>query len=87
MRNFIAIWFGALVLVTGCGAPVMRNLNQVDTPSAAVVTALIATGATLLAPNRHVRNVEARYGAMVDFQRPIKVPTVPADVLDRLDRH
>jgi hypothetical protein len=83
MRTFL--FLAALV---GCAGPdpVLRNVPQ---PSAAVVAgavAAVAGAATLAAPNAAAKNA-AEANKPIDDKRPMRPgPSVPGDVLDRLDQ-
>ncbi|MBS1121016.1 MAG: hypothetical protein H6Q90_3244 [Deltaproteobacteria bacterium] len=77
---------GWLGVVAACGDPVLRNVPQ---PNAAVVAgaaAAVAGAATLAAPDAAAKNA-AEANKPTTEKKPLKTgPSVPADVLDRLDQ-
>ncbi|MEJ7601867.1 MAG: hypothetical protein WKG01_28475 [Kofleriaceae bacterium] len=75
---FVAVTLGS------CGGPILRNAPQPNTAKVAGVAAAAAAAVTLADPNAAQRNVEAN--KVPDEKKPQKSgPSVPADVLDRLE--
>jgi hypothetical protein len=86
MQRFIGLWMWLLVLVTGCGAPVLRNAWRPDPSAVAFGTAAVATVISLLDPEGHRRSIEKAYLDAMPEERPMRVTeVVTAEVLDRLD--
>lgn len=78
---------GLLSLVVGCGAPLLADAPRPSTAKVAVAAAGVATALTLADPAGQAQNVEDAYAAELPEDQPLRVKaTVPADVLDRLDR-
>jgi hypothetical protein len=76
-----------VVLVAGCGEPVLRNAPRPNPAAVAGVAAAAAAAVTLASPQTAAQRQEQRQQGEPD-NRGVKVKeTVPADVLDRLDNH
>jgi hypothetical protein len=76
-----------LVLLVACGShdPALRNVPQPSTKAVAGGAAAIAGAATLVDPNGQANRVQEA-NKPDDRTKPMKPgPSVPADVLDRLD--
>ncbi|HEU0029415.1 MAG TPA: hypothetical protein VFQ53_02195 [Kofleriaceae bacterium] len=77
-----------IVMVLGlvaCGEPVLRNAPKPSTPAVAGAAAAVAGAATLAAPDAQARRA-AEANKPSDEKKPVKSgPSVPSDVLDRLD--
>jgi len=71
------------ILLTGCGAPVLRNAPRPDPAYVAAGAAAVAGTLTALDPDGQARNVEGvtAAGAVDD---DVRGDVIPADVLDRL---
>lgn len=73
---FLSLW--------SCGEPILRNAPRPPTAAAAGVAAGAAAAITLADPNAAAKHAEAAKTS--DEKKPVKTgPSVPADVLDRLD--
>lgn len=82
MRAFL---FG-LLLFSGCGGdPVLRNAPRPNTAAVAGAAAGIAGAATLVDPNGQAARVEEAHRTEQQPREQKHGPSVPADVLDRLD--
>lgn len=80
-----SLWI--IVLVAGCGEPVLRNAPKPNPGAVAGVAAAAAAAVTLASPQTAAQRQEQRQQGEPD-NRGVKVKeTVPADVLDRLDQH
>jgi hypothetical protein len=78
---------GLLSFVVGCGAPLLTDAPRPSPAKVAVAAAGVATALTLADPAGQAQNVEDAYVAELPEDKPIPIKaTVPADVLDRLDR-
>ena len=83
MRDYLWI----VVLVAGCGEPILRNAPKPDPGAVAGVAAAAAAAVTLASPQTAAQRQEQRQKGEPD-NRGVKVKeTVPPDVLDRLDQH
>ena len=80
-------WVLILSLCTSlgaCGEPILRNAPRPNTAAAAGVAAGAAAAITLADPNAAAKHAES--AKTPDEKKPQKSgPSVPADVLDRLD--
>src|SRR5262245_32380591 len=75
-----------VVLLCACGEPILKNAPKPDPGAVAGVAAAAAAAATLASPDTAARRQEQLQKDEPD-NRGVKVKeTVPADVLDRLDR-
>ncbi|HET7503082.1 MAG TPA: hypothetical protein VFK02_18805 [Kofleriaceae bacterium] len=80
-----AIWI--LWLACACGEPILRNAPKPDPGAVAGVAAAAAAATTLADPQGAAKRQEQKSRGEPD-DRGVEVrETVPADVLDRLDRH
>lgn len=81
------LWFGLLVLVTGCmRAPMLRNAWRPDPAVVAGASVIAATVTLMFDPEAHRRAVEQAYLDAMPEERPMRVTeVVTAEVLDRLD--
>jgi hypothetical protein len=86
MQRCFGLWLGLLVLVAGCGAPVLRNGWRPDPHAVAIGSLAVATLASLLDPEAHHRRIEQAYLDAMPEERPMRVTEiVTSEVLDRLD--
>jgi hypothetical protein len=76
-----------LVLVVGCGEPVLRNAPKPNPGAVAGVAAAAAAAVTLASPQTAAQRQEQRQQGEPDNRGVTVKESVPADVLDRLDQH
>jgi hypothetical protein len=77
----------ALVLVCGCGGPVLQNAPHPDPGIVAAAAAAAATAATLADPDAAAKHQEQKHDSDDHKPRDVQVnQNVPPDVLDRLDK-
>jgi hypothetical protein len=76
-----------VVLVAGCGEPVLRNAPRPNPGAVAGVAAAAAAAVTLASPQTAAQRQEQRQQGEPDNRGVTVKETVPADVLDRLDHH
>jgi hypothetical protein len=77
------IWI--LVMLCGCGEPILKNAPKPDPGAVAGVAAAAAAAATLADPQAAGRRQEQKTKGEPDNRGVEVKETVPADVLDRLD--
>ena len=82
MRTFAL----ALVLAAAaCGGPALQNVPSPNKAAAAGVVAGAAAAVTLADPQGAAAKQETKKNSNVDNRKATKQPSVPPDVLDRLD--
>jgi hypothetical protein len=74
-----------LVMLCGCGEPILRNAPKPDPGTVAGVAAAAAAAATLAAPDAAAKKQEQKTRGEPDDRGVVVKETVPADVFDRLD--
>jgi hypothetical protein len=82
MRRYI--W--TVVMLCGCGEPILKNAPKPDPGAVAGVAAAAAAAATLADPQAAGRRQEQKTKGEPDNRGVEVKETVPADVFDRLDR-
>jgi hypothetical protein len=75
-----------LCLVCSCGEPILRNAPKPDPGAVAGVAAAAAAATTLADPQGAAKRQEQKDRGEPDNRGVEVKETVPADVLDRLDR-